>query len=324
MIFHSQLSTLLIHRVYCSHMDSILSVVAAFLAAITPAASAANSGPTISSVSYPASVSANAPVTLSASITSAVGAASCNLYVDSDDKGAMTVSSGRASASYTFPRGGVFTVFVFCRDQKGISSGPPTSVYAQGSIVDQPTYGGDQPSSPPAQESPKNPEAAAAPSSTSTEATPGSLIKLGCPANAAADDACKAVYYYGTDGKRHAFPNSKAYFTWYANFDGVTTVDAATLGAIPFGKNVTYRPGIRMVKFQKLNNVYAVSKGGVLRWVASEDVARALYGDNWNTNVDDVADTFFSNYTFGPDITNAATYTVTTESAAATTIDQSL
>jgi hypothetical protein len=307
-------------------MNAFFSAMAAVLAAVTPYASAANTGPTISSVSYPSTVTANAPATLSASVSTSRVVTSCNLYVDSDDKGAMTLASGSASMSYTFPRGGVFTVFVFCRDNAGgFSSGPPTSVYAQGAIVDQPTYGGSQqPSSPPAGQTPPASETPVAPPDAPSGVTSGSLIKLACPANAGADDPCKAVYYYGADGKRPPFPNSKAYFTWYSNFDSVKTVDAATLGSIPFGKNVTYRPGMRMVKFQTLNNVYAVSKGGVLRWVASEDVARALYGDNWNTKVDDIADTFFSNYTFGADITNAATYTVTTESAAATSIDQSL
>ena len=30
-----------------------------------------------------------------------------------------------------------------------------------------------------------------------------------------------AVYYYGRDGFRYVFPNDKAYFTWYSNFDSV-------------------------------------------------------------------------------------------------------
>jgi hypothetical protein len=309
-------------------MNAILSFLASVAAAVTPAAFAANSGPSISTVSYPSSVTANVSTALSASVSSAVGVVSCNLYVDSDDKGSMTVSSGRASAAYTFPRGGVFTVFVFCRDRNGgMSSGAPTSVLVQGAIVEQPTYSNEdsapaQPSQPPAE--PSSEDQTASPTSSSSSLQPGMLIKLECPATAASDHPCKAVYYYGKDGKHHAFPNEKAYFTWFNNFDGVKSVDAASLGAIPFGKNVTYRPGTKMVKFQTLNSVYAVSKGGVLRWVATEAVARGLYGDDWNKKIDDVADTFYTNYAFGSDIVSAADYAAADALGSAQTVDDSL
>ena len=55
---------------------------------------------------------------------------------------------------------------------------------------------------------------------------------------------------------------------------------------------MTYRPGVRLVKFLTLNRVYAVEKGGVLRWITSETLVRALYGLNWNRNVDDIEDVF--------------------------------
>ena len=125
------------------------------------------------------------------------------------------------------------------------------------------------------------------------QATVGSLIKLVCPPIAvSADHPCKAVYYYARDGKRHAFPNERVYFTWYVDFRGVTEIPATALAAIPLGRNVTYRPGVRLVKFLTLNRVYAVEKGGVLRWITSETLVRALYGLNWNRNVDDIEDVF--------------------------------
>jgi hypothetical protein len=140
---------------------------------------------------------------------------------------------------------------------------------------------------------------------------------------AGADDPCKAVYYVGKDGKRHAFPSSKVYFTWYQDFNSVSTVSQDVMGSLTLGKNVTYRPGSRMVKFPTLNNVYAVGKGGVLSWVTTESVAIALYGTNWNTKIDDVPDTFYSNYTFGPDISDASSFSVTGGAAAGATIDDS-
>ncbi|MFZ2803989.1 MAG: chitobiase/beta-hexosaminidase C-terminal domain-containing protein [Patescibacteria group bacterium] len=132
-----------------------------------------------------------------------------------------------------------------------------------------------------------------------------SLVKLPCTTEAAAadvNDVCKAVYYIGTDGMRHAFPNPKVYFTWYQDFSGVQLISSDQLASIPLGKNVTYKPGVKMVKFTTFDNVYVVVKGGVLRWVKGEAVATALYGADWNTKIDDIPDTFHSNYTFGADV----------------------
>jgi len=161
-----------------------------------------------------------------------------------------------------------------------------------------------------------------APASAATG--PGSLIKLSCPNGAAADHPCKAVYYYGGDAKRHAFPNAKAYFTWYADFSGVQTVTASFMASLPLGSNVTYRPGVKMVKFQTLDKVYAVGLGSELRWVATEEVARTLYGQDWNTKIDDVSDVFYTDYRFGADIAAASSYDKDAELAAAATIDDGL
>ncbi len=308
------------HRIISAALSALL------LAGASPAF--AMSGPTISTVGYPSNISAGTPATLTATYSSSATVTSCNLYIDSDDKGAMTLAGGRASKDYTFSVGGVVTAFVFCRDSNGgMAHGDLTSIFVGGIISSQPAFGGVPPSS----YIPSSPTTSPNQHATSSTPTPssdapatGNLIKLTCGQQAASDDPCKAVYYYGTDGKRHAFPNEKAYFTWYANFDSVKEVDAATLGSIPLGKNVTYRPGIRMVKFQTLNNVYAIAKGGVLRWVTTEDVATSLYGTDWNKKIDDISDTFYSNYTFGSDITSANEYAASAEMSAAQTIDQGM
>ncbi|MCK9361296.1 phosphodiester glycosidase family protein [Patescibacteria group bacterium] len=152
----------------------------------------------------------------------------------------------------------------------------------------------------------------------------GSLIKIPCPANASVDHPCKAVYFYGHDNRRHAFPNEKVFFTWYADFSTVQTVSASFLTSITLGGNVTYRPGIKMVKFQTLNNVYAVALGGALRWIKTENAAASLYGIDWNKKVDDIPDTFFTDYRFGSDIVITDDYDKNAEITAAPTIDQNL
>jgi hypothetical protein len=124
--------------------------------------------------------------------------------------------------------------------------------------------------------------------------TAGSLIKGSMP----------AVYYCGADGKRYVFVNDKAFFSWFTDFSGVQTVSDETLASITIGGNITYRPGAKMVKIVSDPKVYAVARGGVLRWVSTEALASSLYGSTWNTMIDDVADSFFVNYTIGDPISS--------------------
>lgn len=124
-----------------------------------------------------------------------------------------------------------------------------------------------------------------------------------------------AVYYMGEDGFRYVFTNDKAYFTWYTNFDTVKVITDAQLATIQIGGNVTYKPGVKMVKINTDPKTYAVDAGGTLRHVTTEAVAIALYGSDWNKKIDDIADGFFSNYTIGEAIASASDFVPTTVTA---------
>jgi photosystem II stability/assembly factor-like uncharacterized protein len=137
-----------------------------------------------------------------------------------------------------------------------------------------------------------------------------SLIKIACEEGSEVNDPCRAVYFFSSDGSRHAFTNERVFFTWFDHFDDVVEVSSETMASIPFGSNVTYRPGEKMVKFQSVDTVYAVEQGGVLRAIASEEVAEALYGEDWNQQIDDIEDGFFGNYSFGDAIESAEDYDV--------------
>lgn len=116
------------------------------------------------------------------------------------------------------------------------------------------------------------------------------------------------VYYYASDGKRYVFPTMKTYLTWYADFATVQTVSPSELTQLSIGGNVTYRPGHTLVKITTDPKVYAVSLGGVLRWVQTEALATTLYGTDWNKKIDDIPDAFFINYTIGSPITTSTDY----------------
>ncbi|MBI4281138.1 hypothetical protein HY628_02995 [Candidatus Uhrbacteria bacterium] len=149
----------------------------------------------------------------------------------------------------------------------------------------------------------------------------GDLIKLPDDGNPATV-VDTAVYYFGADGLRYVFPNSKTYFTWYSDFRGVKVVHAEQLGSIGIGGNVTYRPGSRMIKIDSDPKVYLIDHWGTKRWLASEAAAIALYGNDWNKKVDDVPDSFFSNYREGAPVNDSTQFSLTTVFNANATIGQ--
>lgn len=114
------------------------------------------------------------------------------------------------------------------------------------------------------------------------------------------------VYYFGYDGKRHAFPNEPIYFSWYSNFDGVKIITPQELAEIPLGPSVVVRPGTNLVKIQTDPKVYAVEPYGVLRHVTSEALAQNLFGENWASKVIDLDVAFFPDYKIGDPITYQA------------------
>lgn len=126
-----------------------------------------------------------------------------------------------------------------------------------------------------------------------TAAEPGDLIR---------GQNYSSVYYLGADGLRYVFPNEKTYFTWYPDFSNVQWITDEELGLIQIGGNVTYKPGVQLVKINTDPKTYAVSEGGVLRWVETEQLAATLYGDTWASAVHDLPDAYFTNYRLGSSI----------------------
>ncbi len=238
--------------------------------------------PTVTGL-IPTNATVGVPVSLHANVSDNVAVSSCTLYVDGVSKGAMTIGSGVASLTQTFTTAGVAIANAYCVDSSGNAT-RGSSVTITISAATTTTEERD-----------------AAP-----EAAVNTLIKMACGSVADVSDPCHAVYYY--DGKRHAFPNEKVFFTWYENFDDVIVVTDEFMASVTLGKNVTYHPGTRMVKFLTVNTVYAVGTDGELRAVASEDVAKSIWGSTWNKQIDDISDAFFSNYHFGDDINSTSDF----------------
>lgn len=124
---------------------------------------------------------------------------------------------------------------------------------------------------------------------------PGSLIRI---------PAFSTAYYCGSDGKRYVFPNAKTYSTWYKDFSGVQMISAADMANIPLGGNVTYRPGVKLVKIQSDSRVYAVDRNGTLRLMTTPAIAAKYYGTYWSRSVEDIPVAFFTNYNIGNPVSN--------------------
>ena len=114
------------------------------------------------------------------------------------------------------------------------------------------------------------------------------------------------VYFRSLDGQRHVFPNQATFNSWlFGTKPTITAVSDSALSQMPLGNNMLFRPGVRLVKITTNPKVYAVSRYGVLRWITTEAVARALYGASWSKSVTDLPDPFFANYQIGVPITSA-------------------
>ncbi len=281
---------------------SVAGILAMLVTAAPALADDDTNAPVVTGVS-PLSAREDSPVTITATFTDNVAVTGCSLIVNGGLVGPMQISgssAGSATVVHTFDSDSdYYYVTVQCSDAAG-NLGEKMVQVMMTNIIDPP--------------------------GTPPSGYQDRLVKLRCPAGAVdVNHPCKAVYFVGRDGKRHAFSNEKVFFTWYTNFGGVVEVDSAALAAIPLGVNVTYRPGVRLVKFPSANAVYVVARGGVLRPVKSEAAAMALYGADWNrTKVDDISEAFYANYRFGADINSATDFNVSGETSAVANISDNL
>ncbi len=132
------------------------------------------------------------------------------------------------------------------------------------------------------------------------------------------------VYWKSTDGKRYVFPTYNTFRSWYGDISQpIQILTSEELGIIPIGGNVTYKPGVRLIKVTTDPKVYAIARYGVLRWITSESLAVQLYGADWARKVDDLPDPFFVNYTIGASINTLADYSPSGETSAVSTPDDS-
>lgn len=118
-----------------------------------------------------------------------------------------------------------------------------------------------------------------------------------------------SYYWYDTDQHRYAFSSTASFQSWFpGNPTGVLTAGIPELSQIVLNGAVYHRPGTRLLKFSSSPDVYAVARYGILRKLATEQVALELYGTTWKSTIDELPVTDYSLYRFGSTITDAAEY----------------
>jgi hypothetical protein len=116
-------------------------------------------------------------------------------------------------------------------------------------------------------------------------------------------------YYYAADGKRYVFPDLLVFKSWFGEYpiDKVAFEDVETMSKSPLGGNVTLRPGT-LLQSPTLLNTFLVEKNGLIRPIMDEKLLVELYGANWLVKVIKLPDYYFSQYTIGKPIKDAADF----------------
>ncbi len=228
-------------------------------------------------------------VTFSVKLSDDGSLESCDLFVDGEEEKSMTVKRDIAYTTLSFDTNGTYAMYARCSDDEGNK----TTGTEKNLTV----------------------------STGSTHVSPGSIIKTGCTGDVYPNDPCTAVYYYGVDGKRHAFPSEQIFNTWFDDFDDLVILSSSAMSDISLGRNVTVAPDDQLIKFST-NTVYAVSYGGYLRPIANAEIAEAIYGEDWVSLIDVIDDVFYGNYRIGATIESSTDFSPDAAASATSTIDK--
>jgi hypothetical protein len=104
------------------------------------------------------------------------------------------------------------------------------------------------------------------------------------------------LYCLSFGDRRSVFPNESTYFTWYADYRQVRSIETSRIADYRLIGNATHRAGT-LVKIQTDPRVYLVTDGiGTIREIPDEVTAVRYFGRDWAKRVKDVPDAFFVDY----------------------------
>lgn len=96
--------------------------------------------------------------------------------------------------------------------------------------------------------------------------------------------ATSNAIYYVSGGKKMLMVNRGTYSSWssaigdqYDNFATLKVVSQDVFKSLPFGPNLTVRPGIGLIKFTDSNDFFAVGLGNKLYKLYNDNIKNVLY-----------------------------------------------
>ncbi|HLD28407.1 MAG TPA: S8 family serine peptidase, partial [Patescibacteria group bacterium] len=113
-----------------------------------------------------------------------------------------------------------------------------------------------------------------------------------------------SVYFIDNKNKRHLFPQSNIFWSWYRGTwedQNIEILSVEQFGDLKAGDNVIVRPGTNLIKFKNSSRIYGVSTSGKIHLV-SEINAKMLYGDDYKDRLILVQNAFEANYERGSDL----------------------
>ena len=149
-------------------------------------------------------------------------------------------------------------------------------------------------------------------------ATPGRSVPEGIPSQVsqvnpgdyirAVSKEFDTVYCITEELERRPFIGETDYFTHTRSFSQTRWVTDETLGLIPLAGPMLPKIGTSLLKFESANDVYLHDRNledntkGLLYWITTEEIARAMVGTSWADFVIDVSPTLFTRFDFGAPI----------------------
>ncbi|MBT6254029.1 hypothetical protein HOI83_02250 [Candidatus Uhrbacteria bacterium] len=120
------------------------------------------------------------------------------------------------------------------------------------------------------------------------------------------------MIYVQNEDLRHVIPHGTVLESWYGEeacpfCEDVNMVPDVTVASISLGRNVTVKPGSKIVVIGSDTQLFLVDECRTLR-STTPAVARDIYGNDWNQMISIVPDMFFTEYVIGTQVTEAWEY----------------
>lgn len=118
-------------------------------------------------------------------------------------------------------------------------------------------------------------------------------------------EGVEGISYIDEGMIRRPFFHEEAYFTHEDSLDAVIEISQNTSNKFALGAPMVPQAGVVLIKTPSSNRVYLAREADAfptLHWIVSEEIARDMFGSEWNSYIFHVDATLFTRYEIGEDI----------------------